>query len=304
MGSKIGIVFAFLLSAAAAFGAYFLYQSFSEERGFRLTLEQKYGEAKDKVQTLQSEKDQFVTEKTQLQSENEEFQRKTQEVLQQAEQVKAESSKAISERDELARQMREKDEKLVAMEKKVAELQRQADEMMRACNITPADLKASLTTAAPMVESQISTMTSSDELTFSSPGGVPASADEGFDTSMTAFQPEVVASPAPDARQAEPLVSGTSSQPAPMASESSGPVQREVSVDAKVLTVNRKFNFVVVNMGLKDGLKIGDQLKVVKGGADSATVQVEKLYDRFAAATILTEDPKDQVVEGDAVRKS
>ena len=76
------------------------------------------------------------------------------------------------------------------------------------------------------------------------------------------------------------------------------------TTSAKVLTVNRKFNFVVINQGLQDGLKMGDKLKVLKQGQESATVQVEKLYDRFSAATLVEEDPKQQVVEGDEIRKA
>jgi len=73
---------------------------------------------------------------------------------------------------------------------------------------------------------------------------------------------------------------------------------------AKVLTVNRKFNFVVINQGLQEGLKMGDKLKVLKQGKECATVQIEKLYDKFSAATLVEEDPKQQVVEGDEIRRA
>ena len=68
--------------------------------------------------------------------------------------------------------------------------------------------------------------------------------------------------------------------------------------------MNRKFNFVVINQGLQEGLKMGDKLKVLKQGKESATVQIEKLYDKFSAATLVEEDPKQQVVEGDEIRKA
>ncbi len=71
----------------------------------------------------------------------------------------------------------------------------------------------------------------------------------------------------------------------------------------KVLTVNRKFNFAVINGGLQDGFKMGDKMKVFRSGKDIAAVQVEKLYDAFSAATLMEEDPKQPVVEGDEVRK-
>jgi len=49
---------------------------------------------------------------------------------------------------------------------------------------------------------------------------------------------------------------------------------------------------------------MGDKLKVLKQGQDSATIQVEKLYDKFSAATLIEEDPKNQVVEGDEIRRA
>ena len=49
---------------------------------------------------------------------------------------------------------------------------------------------------------------------------------------------------------------------------------------------------------------MGDQLKVLKQGRESATVQIEKLYDKFSAATLVEEDPKQQVVEGDEIRQA
>ncbi len=88
-----------------------------------------------------------------------------------------------------------------------------------------------------------------------------------------------------------------STQPVQVVSPSAG------AAVSKVLTVNRKFNFVVINQGLQDGLKMGDKLRVLKQGQEVATLQVEKLYDKFSAATLLEENPKQQVVEGDEIRK-
>jgi hypothetical protein len=70
----------------------------------------------------------------------------------------------------------------------------------------------------------------------------------------------------------------------------------------QVMTVNRKFNFVVINLGLKDGLKMGDRLEVFRDGQPIAEIQVEKLYDRFAAATILQEVKKFKIEKEDKVR--
>ena len=112
----------------------------------------------------------------------------------------------------------------------------------------------------------------------------------------------MVASPAPV------VPANTAVVPTEPAKEAPAPAQASAiaaaSTGSKVLTVNRKFNFVVINQGLQDGLKMGDKLKVLKQGKESATVQVEKLYDKFSAATLVEEDPKQQVVEGDEIRKA
>lgn len=55
----------------------------------------------------------------------------------------------------------------------------------------------------------------------------------------------------------------------------------------RILLINRKFNFVVMNIGSKQGLKVGDQFMVAEGNQKLAKVEVEKLYDDFSAAKIL-----------------
>ena len=71
----------------------------------------------------------------------------------------------------------------------------------------------------------------------------------------------------------------------------------------QVMTVNRKFNFVVVNLGIRDQLKIGDRLQVERSGKLIGFVEVEKLYDSFAAATIVEERANVKIKEGDPIRK-
>jgi len=79
------------------------------------------------------------------------------------------------------------------------------------------------------------------------------------------------------------------------------PVRTE---EPKVMTINRKFNFVVVNLGIRDQVKMGDKLSVVRKGKKIGNLQIEKLYDNFAAATIIDEDAqKSQIQPGDFIRK-
>ncbi len=73
------------------------------------------------------------------------------------------------------------------------------------------------------------------------------------------------------------------------------------TTNSRVLTVNRKFNFVVVNLGLRDNLKMGDTVNIVRAGKTVGSASVEKIYDNFAAANI-TKEPKDAPIkEGDSV---
>jgi len=96
----------------------------------------------------------------------------------------------------------------------------------------------------------------------------------------------------------------------PVATQEVASVKEKVAVGNsetsgyQVMTVNRRFNFVVVNLGMKEGLKMGDKLAIQRNNKTLATVQVEKLYDHFAAATIISEAQKDQVDKGDLVTRA
>ena len=96
-----------------------------------------------------------------------------------------------------------------------------------------------------------------------------------------------------------------SSKGSPSADKAGGgvtPSSSMKSLEGKVLVVNREFNFVVVNLGSKSGTKVGNRLTVFRGDKTLGTAQVEKLYENMAAATIMTEEKKGQIKEGDSVR--
>jgi len=72
----------------------------------------------------------------------------------------------------------------------------------------------------------------------------------------------------------------------------------------QVMTLNRDFNFVVLNLGTRDGMKMGDRFQVLQNGKTIATVEVEKLYENFSAATILEEKKKSAIKEGDLIHRA
>lgn len=93
--------------------------------------------------------------------------------------------------------------------------------------------------------------------------------------------------------------------PAPVV-ESSPPVLLEMEKPAtpkipKVMTVNHKFEFAIINIGGKDNVKMGDKFKVERQGKTIANLKVEKLYDEFSAATIVEELGGATVNEGDSI---
>lgn len=73
---------------------------------------------------------------------------------------------------------------------------------------------------------------------------------------------------------------------------------------AQVLTVNSKFNFVVLNLGMKDKVKMGDKFTVERSGKKTGSIQVEKIYENFAAATIVEQTNNQSIKEGDEIKKA
>lgn len=96
---------------------------------------------------------------------------------------------------------------------------------------------------------------------------------------------------------------GSPAGPASAAAASVPAAKPAASAPPKVLSVNRKFNFAVVNIGLSQKLKIGDPLEIIRDGKSAARLQVEKLYEGFCAASIIQESKEAPVKEGDLVRQ-
>ncbi len=95
----------------------------------------------------------------------------------------------------------------------------------------------------------------------------------------------------------KPLPAGASKQPAEKAKKdisSSG-------LEGKVLVVNRDYNFVVINVGSKDGVGIGNEFSVYSNDKLIGVVKVEKVHDSMAAAGFGASDLKDKINEGNKV---
>ena len=78
-------------------------------------------------------------------------------------------------------------------------------------------------------------------------------------------------------------------------------VKAEGELEGKVLVVNRKYNFVVVDIGFTDDLALGDVLTIFRRGKYIGEAQIEKIYDSMSAATIAREIKPGAIAVGDSV---
>lgn len=78
-------------------------------------------------------------------------------------------------------------------------------------------------------------------------------------------------------------------------------VKPATTVLGNIEVINRRFDFVVLNIGRDDGLVIGDQFGVYRDDVQIGSVRVEKLYDKLAACVIEHEEVYNPFQEGDVV---
>jgi len=72
-------------------------------------------------------------------------------------------------------------------------------------------------------------------------------------------------------------------------------------LEGKVLVINKDYNFVVINLGIADGVKIGDIFAVYNNNKQIGDVRVEKIHDTMSAAGFISTETKAKVREGDKV---
>ena len=72
----------------------------------------------------------------------------------------------------------------------------------------------------------------------------------------------------------------------------------------KVISINRKFNFIVVSQGLGGGLRMGESLKVLSQGQEVAMAKIVQINHMYSVADLIEMDPKQPVLEGDEIQKA
>ncbi len=70
--------------------------------------------------------------------------------------------------------------------------------------------------------------------------------------------------------------------------------------EGKVLIVNKEFNFVVINLGSKDKVAVGDEFLVSRGGKPIGDIKVEKVHE-FMSAAGFAESLRESIRENDKV---
>jgi len=71
-------------------------------------------------------------------------------------------------------------------------------------------------------------------------------------------------------------------------------------LEGKVMIVNKEFNFVVINLGSKDKINVGDEFLVSRAGKPLGDLKVEKVHEAMSAAGFSAE-LKDLIKENDKV---
>ncbi len=72
-------------------------------------------------------------------------------------------------------------------------------------------------------------------------------------------------------------------------------------LEGKVLVVNKEYNFVVMNLGSRDGVTAGSEFSIYHNNQHVGDVKIEKVHDAMSAAGFLAPETKDKVSEGDRV---
>ena len=79
-------------------------------------------------------------------------------------------------------------------------------------------------------------------------------------------------------------------------------VKPKKQLSGKVLVINREFHFVVIDLGRKNGVNLGDEFVVYRHAQEVGKVQVEKVYDGMSTAAILSGSEEFEIDEGSIIK--
>lgn len=78
-------------------------------------------------------------------------------------------------------------------------------------------------------------------------------------------------------------------------------IEESSQLEGKVLVVNKEYDFIVVNLGQKDNINIGDKLEVLHLNKKIGEVKIEEVRDTMSVAIPLAQDLVRQISEDDKV---
>lgn len=282
MGNKgltIGLV---IVSVITTFAAVTFYMGRSAEQAKRLWAESQLEEVLKVKATLEQEKEELTRAKADLETKVQDLEGKVSSLEEQArqlsEEIATERRAAQAAREEMTAAKREASEARGRLEAERREKLTMADDLARAKQDVKRaqDELTQLRQAKEALERRVKEImggsAATDTIVVTPPLGTPPLAG------------------APKGRPSGPVPDGG--------------VTPLAAAEGSVLVVNREFNFVVVNLGERDGVKPGHFLEISRGNKSVAKVQVERVYENMAAANILPEATKEPIKEGDQVRRS
>ena len=267
--STLLLVIAFLASSVAAANFYF---GKAAEHSKRVWTEQQLQTVKKEVDALQKERDELMTAKSSLEEQ-------TADLTKQA--------KAVA--DQLAQEKRARE----ALTTELAQIRKESTNFKSQLDQAQGSAKA---LTDDLAKAKQSYQALSNELT------TLRQAKEALEKRVK----EMLAARAKEAEQivvTNPAAPRTAVSPAgkPVAAAAPAPVKG--GPEGKVLVINREFDFVVVNLGSKDGIRKGNRFAVVRGDKSIMNVEVDKVYDNMVAANMMEEEKKGlEIKEGDTVR--
>jgi hypothetical protein len=107
------------------------------------------------------------------------------------------------------------------------------------------------------------------------------------------------AKPAPVAKAKEKKAEPAKKKAA--AQKETATLKQAPSGEGSVLVVNKDYNFTVISLGNKDGVRTGDVFSVYHNNKYLGDIKVEKVHDSMSAAGFLSADMKNKINEGDKV---
>ncbi|MDD5568417.1 MAG: hypothetical protein PHY88_04365 [Candidatus Omnitrophica bacterium] len=92
-----------------------------------------------------------------------------------------------------------------------------------------------------------------------------------------------------------------SSATAQVVNATQGPAAKDL--EGKVLVLNKEYNFVVIDIGSKNGVVVNDVFSVYQGNKIVGDIKIEKVQETMSAAGFTADKLKNIVKEGDRVVK-